>query len=42
MSVNSKRVFYVKDLAHPVYAETTKAVRPLRELRFSADVMAGS
>ncbi len=26
--------------AHPVYAETTKAVRPLRALRFSADVSA--
>ncbi|MBI1340526.1 Dabb family protein [bacterium] len=23
---------------HPVYAATTKAVRPLRELRFAADV----
>ncbi len=26
--------------AHPLYAETTRAVRPLRELRFSADVLA--
>ena len=28
--------------AHPVYAETTNAVRPLRELRFSADVTAAA
>ncbi|HEY6631353.1 MAG TPA: Dabb family protein [Rhizobiaceae bacterium] len=27
--------------AHPTYAETTARVRPLRELRFSADVKAG-
>ena len=27
--------------AHPTYAETTSRVRPLRELRFSADVKAG-
>lgn len=27
--------------AHPTYAETTVRVRPLRELRFSADVVAG-
>jgi len=27
--------------AHPTYAETTAKVRPLRELRFSADVRAG-
>ncbi|MFI0843128.1 Dabb family protein [Mesorhizobium sp. IMUNJ 23232] len=26
--------------AHPLYAETTREVRPLRELRFSADVVA--
>jgi hypothetical protein len=26
--------------AHPLYGETTRAVRPLRELRFSADVVA--
>jgi hypothetical protein len=26
--------------AHPIYAETTARVRPLRELRFSADVKA--
>ncbi|MDH6232897.1 hypothetical protein M2281_003496 [Mesorhizobium soli] len=26
--------------AHPVYAETTRKVRPMRELRFSADVVA--
>lgn len=26
---------------HPVYAETTSAVRPLRELRFAVDVPAG-
>ncbi len=25
---------------HPIYAETTSAVRPLRELRFAADVEA--
>lgn len=27
--------------AHPTYAETTNKVRPMRELRFSADVVAG-
>ena len=27
--------------AHPTYAETTAKVKPLRELRFSADVVAG-
>jgi Stress responsive A/B Barrel Domain len=27
--------------AHPVYKETIKIVKPLRELRFSADVVAG-
>ncbi|MCX7305397.1 MAG: Dabb family protein [Hyphomicrobiales bacterium] len=27
--------------AHPTYAATTARVRPLRELRFSADVVAG-
>lgn len=27
--------------AHPIYRETTAKVRPLRELRFSADVAAG-
>lgn len=27
--------------AHPTYAETTARVRPMRELRFSADVVAG-
>ncbi len=26
---------------HPTYAETTNRVRPLRELRFSADILAG-
>jgi hypothetical protein len=26
--------------AHPMYADTTSKVRPLRELRFSADIMA--
>ena len=26
--------------AHPVYARTTSAVKPLRELRYSADVVA--
>ena len=26
--------------AHPIYADTTSKVRPLRELRFSADVVA--
>lgn len=26
--------------AHPIYAETTKRVRPMRELRFSADFRA--
>ncbi|KXF78874.1 stress responsive protein [Paramesorhizobium deserti] len=25
--------------AHPVYSETTKYVRPMRELRYSADVV---
>jgi hypothetical protein len=28
--------------AHPLYAETTSRVRPLRELRYSADVVAAS
>ncbi|MCA0033658.1 MULTISPECIES: Dabb family protein [unclassified Mesorhizobium] len=28
--------------AHPLYAQTTSKVRPLRELRYSADVVAGS
>lgn len=27
--------------AHPVYSATTSKVRPMRELRFSADVVAG-
>ncbi len=27
--------------AHPIYAESTKNVRPLRSLRFSADIVAG-
>lgn len=27
--------------AHPTYAETTARVRPMRELRLSADVVAG-
>lgn len=27
--------------AHPTYAETTAKVRPMRELRLSADVVAG-
>lgn len=27
--------------AHPTYARTTATVRPMRELRFSADVVAG-
>ena len=27
--------------AHPTYAETTAKVRPMRELRFSADVVTG-
>jgi hypothetical protein len=27
--------------AHPTYAETTARVRPMRELRLSADVIAG-
>lgn len=27
--------------AHPTYAEATRNVRPLRELRFSADIVAG-
>lgn len=26
--------------AHPLYAETTRRVRPMRELRFSADIVA--
>jgi hypothetical protein len=26
--------------AHPIYAETTRNVRPLRDLRFSADIAA--
>jgi len=26
--------------AHPTYAETTRAIRPMRELRFSADIIA--
>lgn len=26
--------------AHPVYIETTRIVKPLRELRFSADIVA--
>ncbi|MBN9235384.1 MULTISPECIES: Dabb family protein [Phyllobacteriaceae] len=25
--------------AHPIYAETTRTVRPMRELRFSADIV---
>ena len=29
-------------LADPIYAETTREVRPLRELRYSADVVAQS
>ncbi|OBQ61048.1 Dabb family protein [Mesorhizobium erdmanii] len=28
--------------AHPLYAQTTSKVKPLRELRYSADVIAGS
>jgi hypothetical protein len=28
--------------AHPTYDETTRAVRPLRELRFAADVEGGA
>lgn len=28
--------------AHPLYGETTRQVRPLRELRFSADVIAAA
>ncbi|MBN9218624.1 MAG: Dabb family protein [Mesorhizobium sp.] len=28
--------------AHPLYAQTTSKVKPLRELRYSADVVAGS
>jgi hypothetical protein len=28
--------------AHPLYGETTREVRPLRELRFSADVVAAA
>jgi quinol monooxygenase YgiN len=27
--------------AHPIYSATTNKVRPMRELRFSADVVAG-
>ena len=26
--------------AHPTYAETTRAIRPMRELRYSADIVA--
>ncbi|TIO45667.1 MAG: Dabb family protein, partial [Mesorhizobium sp.] len=28
--------------AHPIYAETTGRVKPLRELRYSADVVAAA
>ena len=28
--------------AHPIYAETTRSVRPLRELRYSADFVAAA
>jgi hypothetical protein len=28
--------------AHPLYAQTTSQVRPLRELRYSADVVSGA
>jgi hypothetical protein len=28
--------------AHPIYAETTKRVRPMRELRYSADFRASA
>ena len=28
--------------AHPLYAQTTSKVKPMRELRYSADVVAGS
>lgn len=28
--------------AHPIYAETTRAVRPMRELRFSADIVSAA
>jgi hypothetical protein len=28
--------------AHPLYAETTRRVKPLRELRYSADVVAAA
>jgi len=28
--------------AHPIYAETTSRVKPLRELRYSADVVAAA
>ncbi|MGX9178158.1 Dabb family protein [Mesorhizobium sp. BHbdii] len=28
--------------AHPLYAETTSQVKPLRELRYSADVLAAT
>lgn len=28
--------------AHPLYTQTTREVKPLRELRYSADVVAGS
>jgi quinol monooxygenase YgiN len=28
--------------AHPTYAETTSKVKPLRELRYSADVVAAA
>lgn len=28
--------------AHPIYRQTTARVRPLRELRFSADIVSGA
>ncbi|TIV05793.1 MAG: Dabb family protein, partial [Mesorhizobium sp.] len=28
--------------AHPIYADTTSKVKPLRELRYSADVVAAA
>ena len=28
--------------AHPLYAQTTSKVKPMRELRYSADVVAGT
>jgi hypothetical protein len=28
--------------AHPLYAQTTSKVKPMRELRYSADVVAGN